>query len=179
MVERPATQLWIGRMLFVGLCLSVIFFQLLPLNNVPTVIPSPDLLLVFTLVWVARRPDYAPVAFIGLIFFLTDLFFQRPPGLWAALVVVLTEVVRRRAAQFRKTSVVYEWMVVSFGILVATVTYRFALILTIIPPPPLGLSLLQMIMSILAYPLVVLIARYAFGVSRPAQGAVDSLGHRL
>lgn len=179
MVEMPATQVWIGRGIYVGLCFLIIFFQLLPLDSRPQVFPWPDLLLVVTLVWVARRPDYAPMLAIALIFFLTDMLFQRPPGLSAALVLILTEVIRKRSAQFRKSSVILEWMAVAGGMIALTLAYRLILIVSMTPAPPLGLSLLQLIMSVLAYPLVVIVAHFAFRVSRPAQGAVDSLGHRL
>ncbi|MEP4639809.1 MAG: hypothetical protein ABJZ83_15675, partial [Yoonia sp.] len=57
--------------------------------------------------------------------------------------------------------------------------YRVSLTIVMTPQPPLGLTLIQMVMTIAIYPLVVVIAHFIFGVSRPAPGQTDSLGHRL
>jgi rod shape-determining protein MreD len=48
-----------------------------------------------------------------------------------------------------------------------------------LPPVPLGLTLLQMVLTILAYPLAVAAAWGVFGISRPAPGEVNALGQRL
>jgi rod shape-determining protein MreD len=45
--------------------------------------------------------------------------------------------------------------------------------------PTLGLTLLQLIATILAYPLVVAVTVFAFGLRRAAPGEVDDRGHRL
>jgi len=85
MAEPASRQVWIGRGIFAGLAFVIIFLQLLPLDQRPTLFSPPDFLLAFTLVWVARRPDFVPFLLIGCVFFLADLLFQRPPGLFAAL----------------------------------------------------------------------------------------------
>ncbi len=179
MADSPGAQVWIGRGVFSLLCLLIIFFQLMPLDGRPEILPWPDVLLLMTLAWVARRPDYAPLIVIAVVFLLTDLLFQRPPGLWAALVLILSEFIRSRAALFRKNSVMLEWLTVAGGIIAITLCYRVALLVALTPPPPLGLSLLQLIITIIFYPIILIIAHYVFRVSRPAQGAVDSFGHRL
>lgn len=179
MADAPSTKIWIGRLVFFGLCCLIIFFQLLPLNTRPQSLPWPDFLLALTLVWVARRPDYAPFYLIGLIFLLADLFFQRPPGLWAALVLILTEFLRNRAGRIRNMPLMLEWGTVAFGILAITLAHRAIVMVTLLPNLPLGMTLIQMVLTIFAYPFVALIAHFAFGVSRPTPGAVDSLGHRI
>ena len=179
MADAPNMQVWTGRAIFLGLCLFLIFVQLLPLDARPETVPWPDLLLLATLVWVARRPDYVPVLVIGVVFFLTDLLFQRPPGLWTALVLLATEAIRARALRLRSAPLVIEWGTIAGAILIITFAYRMVLLIALSPTPPLGLTLLQMIMTLLAYPVVALFAHYMFRVSRPAPGAVDSLGHRL
>lgn len=179
MAETRTMQIWTGRAAFVGVCVTLIFFQLLPLDARPQSLPWPDLLLLVTLIWVARRPDYAPIVVIGLVFFLCDLFFQRPPGLWTALVLILTEAIRARATRLRAAPLLVEWTTIAMGILLLTITYRVVLLIAMTPVPPLGLNLLQMIITIISYPVLAAVAHYLFNVRRPAPGAVDSLGHKL
>lgn len=179
MAETPTVQIWTGRLIFVVLAALIIFLQLLPLDTRPEIWPLPDFLLLIALGWSARRPDFAPVTFIAAIFLLADLLFQRPPGLWAGLVVILTEVFRRRARQLRNTPILLEWGSVAVGIVAINLAYRFALALTATPQAPLTLTILQIAMTILCYPVILGIAHLVFGVSRPAPGQTDSFGHRL
>ncbi len=179
MAETPNMQIWIGRAVYVGICILLIFLQLMPLDARPEIIPWPDLLLLVTLVWVARRPDYTPVIAIAALFFLTDLLLQRPPGLWTALVIILTESLRKRANQLRNAPAALEWGSIALGIVAITLAYRAILFVAFTPAPPLGLTLIQMVITILSYPVVAILAHYLFGVSRPTPGAIDSLGHRL
>jgi rod shape-determining protein MreD len=47
------------------------------------------------------------------------------------------------------------------------------------PQAPLGLTLIQLILTIGLYPVMAGVAQVALGLRRPAQGEVDALGHRL
>ncbi len=179
MAERPTAQIMINRAVFAGLALLLVFMQLLPLETVPGSWAAPDFLLACTLVWVSRRPDYLPVLVIALIFFLTDLLYQRPPGLWTALVLILTEVLRTRARSIRDIPLALEWGVVAIGILMITLINRLALAIVMTQQAPLGLTLIQMVMTIAVYPVVLIVAHYAFGVTRPAPGQTNNFGHRL
>ena len=179
MAEVNTSRIWLHQFVFAMLGCFIMFLQLLPMDMRPEAWPAPDLLLAVTLVWVARRPEYAPVTTIAVVFLLTDLFFQRPPGLWAGMVVILTEFVRARSGSVRNMPLMLEWGMAALGVVALTILYRIALTLVMIPQPPLGLSLIQMVMTILAYPLVVFVAHVLFGVTRPAPGAVDRLGHRI
>lgn len=179
MAETPTMQVWTGRLIFIAVIGLIMFIQLLPLDTRPDVWPVPDLMLIVALAWSARRPDYAPVTIVALLFLLADLLFQRPPGLWAGLVVILTEVLRRRARQIRNSPLALEWGSVAVGIVAITLIYRIALAIVMTPQPALGLTLVQMVMTIVLYPVVLVIAHFVFGVSRPAPGQTDSYGHRL
>lgn len=179
MAETPTMQVLTGRTLFVCLFGAVLFAQLLPLDARPETWPMPDFLLLLAAVWCARRPDYAPITFIAILFMIADLLLQRPPGLWAGLVVVFTEVLRRRSRQLRNSPFLLEWGSVVAGVVIISLIYRFALAVVLMPQPPLALTFIQMVMTILAYPIVVLVAHAIFGVSRPAPGETDSFGHRL
>lgn len=179
MAERPTAQIMVSRTVFVALACVIIFLQLLPLDTVPGSWAAPDLLLACTLAWVSRRPDYLPVYVVAVVFLLTDLLFQRPPGLWTALVIILTEVLRTRAHRMRSVPLALEWGAVAMGIIGITVANRVILAIVMTPQAPLGLTLIQMIMTILVYPVVLIIAHFAFGVTRPAPGQTNNFGHRL
>lgn len=179
MAETPNAQVWIGRVVFATIMVLIIFIQLLPLDTRPDVWAAPDLMLVVALAWTARRPDFAPVVMVAALFLLADLLFQRPPGLWTGLMIILTEIFRTRARRIRNVPMMLEWGSVAAGVVAVTLIYRVSLTIVMTPQPPLGLTLIQMVMTIAMYPLVVAIAHYIFGVSRPAPGQTDSLGHRL
>jgi rod shape-determining protein MreD len=179
MAEVVPSRIFVGRLVFFGLAMTIVFVQLLPLDTLPTRWPAPDLLLAVTLAWVARRPDHAPVIIIAAVFFLCDLMFQRPPGLMAGLVVILTEWLRKRALGLRAMPIGVEWASVAAGLIAVILCYRLVLAMLLLPQDPLGLQLTQTGMTILSYPLVVLVAHFIFGVTRPAPGQVDSLGHRI
>lgn len=179
MADTPTVQILIGRLWFVLLCCGVMFVYLLPLDTRPDTWPVPDFMLLIAVIWTARRPDYAPVTTIAAVFLLADLLFHRPPGLWTALVVILTEVLRRRSRQIRNMTLMLEWAFVAVGMVGVTLGYRFALAIVMMPQAPLSLTMIQMAMTVIIYPAIVGLAQVLFGVSRPAPGQTDSLGHRL
>lgn len=179
MADAPATQVWIGRLVFIIFAMILIFGQLLPLDTRPDVWAAPNWLLAITLAWVARRPDYVPVFVVAVIFLLADLLFQRPPGLWTALVVILTEMLRARTTRMRDLPLLLEWGTVAVGIVAITLINRAVLMVVMSPQQPLALTLIEMVMTIVFFPLVIVIAQFVFGVARPALGQVDSRGHRL
>ncbi len=179
MAEHPTAHIILSRAIFIALALVIVFIQLLPLNTVPGNWAAPDLLLACTLAWVSRRPSFLPVYIVAALFLLTDLLLQRPPGLWTALVIVLTEMLRARAQRMRSVPLALEWGAVAMGIVGITVANRIILAIVMTPQAPLGLTLIQMIMTILIYPVVLVVAHYAFGVTRPAPGQTNNYGHRL
>ena len=118
--------------------------------------------------WTARRPDALPVLLVGGVFLLADLLFQRPPGLFTALVVVLTEWLRARAPRLRKAPFLVEWTVVTGGIVAVAGANRAVLALLMTPQPRWGLTLIQVLLTVAAYPIVVGVAHVALGLRRPA-----------
>ncbi|KQI68149.1 hypothetical protein AN189_12140 [Loktanella sp. 3ANDIMAR09] len=179
MAETPTSRIWAGRFKYVGLVAVIFFVQLMPLNAIPVRFTGPDLLLLVTLAYAARRPDYLPFGLIMVVFLLADLLFQRPPGLWAALVCILSEMLRAQSRGLRNVPLLLEWGTVSLGIVAITLGYRLILAITVVPQAPLALTLIQMVMTIVAYPVVVLVAQLIFGITRPAPGQTDSFGHKL
>jgi rod shape-determining protein MreD len=207
MDENVARRRWLGRLTFVLLGLFIIFTHLIPLETVPPSLGgtsldpivqpratagtetdvlfdpvrwiAPDLLILLALAWVTRRPSFAPALAIGVVFLLADMLLQRPPGLWAALVLILSEILRGRSRSMRTLPFWLEWATVAIGIVIITAIYRFTLSMVLVTQAPLGLTLVQLMLTIVVYPAVVFVSYALFGVSRPAPGEVDALGHRL
>lgn len=179
MAEAVGSRRWVGRLTYGLIALGLIFIQLLPLNTLPPGWAPPDLLLAVTMVWVARRPDLVPVMSIAVVFLLTDLLFQRPPGLMTALALIATEMLRARAAGLRNAPFALEWATVSVMIAGITMGNRLVLSVTMTPQAPLGLTMVQLLMTCLSYPLIVGLAHLIFGVTRPAPGEVNALGKRI
>ncbi|ROU02415.1 rod shape-determining protein MreD [Histidinibacterium lentulum] len=180
MAERsPAAEILIGRAVFVAAVALTVFVSLLPLGSQPRGWAPPDLILAFTLAWVARRPDFVPVALIAAVFLMLDLLYQRPPGLWAGIVVVVTEILRRRSGDLRAVPFSVEWATAALAIVAICLGYRAMLAVAFVPAPPLSLSMIEMVLTVLVYPVAAFVSWIVFGVRRPAPGEVDSLGHRL
>jgi len=197
----------IGRITFVGLGLFIIFVRMIPLDTIPVSLGgssldpitqpratagtetevlfdpvrwvAPDLLILFAMAWVTRRPSFVPALAIAGIFLLADMLFQRPPGLWTALVLILSEILRSRARAMRTLPFWLEWATVAMGVVTITAIYHFTLSMVLVPLPPLGLTLWHLVLTILLYPAVVFVSYIVFGVNRPAPGEVDALGHRI
>ena len=170
---------WSGRVTYLVLAFVLIVAPLLPLNTVPRGYATPDILLAVTAAWAARRPDTLPASVVVAVFLLADFLFQRPPGLYTALVLLLTEGLRRRAGRLRKGSFLGEWLAVGTGIAAVGLVNRVVLAVLLTPQAPLGLTLTQLILTIALYPVIAGVAHLALGLRRPAQGEVDALGHRL
>jgi len=179
MADAVGSRRWVGRVTYGLIAFGLIFVQLLPLNTMPPGWAPPDLLLVVTMVWVARRPDLVPVLLIAVVFLLTDLLFQRPPGLMTALVLIATEMLRARAAGLRNAPFALEWATVSVMIAGLTLGNRLILAAAMTPQAPLGLTMVQLLMTCLSYPLIAGLAQLIFGIARPAPGEVNTLGQRI
>jgi rod shape-determining protein MreD len=179
MAEIIATRRLLWRTVFVAIALLVVFVRLLPLGDGVGGVPGPDLLVAITLAWAARRPDYVPVALVALVMLLADFLFMRPPGLWAAITVLGVEFLRNRESAFRDLPFLVEWGLVAALLLAMTLANAFVLLVLMVDQPTLGLTLMKLIATILAYPLVVAVTVFALGLRRAAPGEVDDMGHRL
>jgi rod shape-determining protein MreD len=170
-------QLW--RLTFVALVALIAFVRLLPFSSGQGGLPGPDLMVALAAAWVLRRPDYVPVCLIALVMLAADFLFMRPPGLWAAVVVLGTEVLRQREAGWRDLPFLVEWALVSVVLAAMWIANAAVLALFLVDQPPLGLTLLQLILTMLAYPVAVAVTAFVFGLRRAAPGEVDELGRRL
>ncbi len=178
MAELRTPNRWGMRALYLMLCMGLIFLHLLPLDTLPRGWAGPDVMLALTFAWVLRRPDYVPPLLIAAVFLLADLLFQRPPGLWSALVVIASQTLRTREAGLRDLTFAMEWLNVATTLIALTLGYRLILAVLLVDQAPLGLSLMQFIATLLIYPIVAVVSQVVLRVRKIAPGDVDALGGR-
>jgi len=176
--DLSLTRLWGMRLLFALLIVTILFFHLLPLDTLPRPWAGPNWILAFAFAWALRRPEFVPIWALAILFLLTDMLLQRPPGLWAALAVFACESLKLRARSLRDSGFASEWFAVCAMILGIVLAYRFALMITFSPLPSLGLMLFEMIATMLAYPAAVAISYGLMGVRKAGPGDFDTLGGR-
>lgn len=198
MVEAAPRKLWSKRLLYLALCFVLIFLHLLPLDMLafrgisegagdlieprllqPVRWAGPDLMLAFTLAWLRRRPDYVPAILIAFVFLMADLLFQRPPGLMSVIVVLVCEFQRTKTMLFRTQPLLVEWFNVALVIAGITVANRMVLGMTFVDQVPLGLNLMEVIATILVYPLVVFATQVIFGVRKTTSKDIAAMGAGL
>ncbi|WP_417599668.1 rod shape-determining protein MreD [Pararhodobacter oceanensis] len=174
---RFETLAYLG--LFLLIAALSILARILPLSVASDAWPRPDILMALTMAWVLRRPVHVPALAIVLVFLAEDLFLMRPPGLWALLMLVGTEFLRRRQPVVRDMNLLLEWGLVASVMVTLFVANRLGLMIVMTPRPPLDLSLLTLVFTMAAYPLVVLVLQGLLRVRKPATGEVDERGHRI
>jgi rod shape-determining protein MreD len=172
------SHVWAMRFWFLALCTLIIFFHLIPLETAPRRWAPPDLLIAFTLAWVARRPDYVPALNVAIVMLMADLLFQRPPGLMALLVVLGCEYVKNRSGGPGETGFVVEWFNACIVIAAITLLDRLVLAMMLVDRAPLSLHLIQMLLTMAVYPFVALFSETVLGVRKLAPGNTDALGYR-
>ena len=192
MAERRLT----GRIWFMALflCLGalVLLLRMLPLQGLGDATrapgdtgltlatwPAPDIMLVLILAWVMRRPDLLPAPVIVAYVFVEDILMLRPPGLWALIMLMATEFLRRRNPALRGLTLGLEFGLVAALMLGMFLLNRMVLGIVMVPQAPLGLSLAQLVGNVALYPIVVAVLHFGLGVRKPATGEVDELGQKL
>lgn len=179
MAENSPARLWGMRATYVGLALLICFLHLLPMQVLPYRLAGPDWLTALTFAWALRRPSYVPMLSIAAILLMADLLFQRPPGLWALLVLLAAEWLKPRGRQVRENTFVAEWLTAATVLFFITVIYRLVLALLIVTPGMLSLWLMQYGMTVAAYPLVAGLSYLILGVRRSTPGEYDHTGRPL
>lgn len=178
MASTTSAGIWMMRGLFVLLALVIMFFHLLPLDTMPRKWSPPDLILAFAMAWSIRRPDFVPAVLLTLVLLLADLLFQRPPGLWALLVLVGCEFLKSRLASHRDTPFMGEWFAIAVVVIVITLLNRVILGILAVEQAHIALVMVQGLMTIAAYPLVVLISQSLFQVRRLTAAEAEAMGSR-
>jgi len=176
MAER-GTGVWWYRGFFVVIAVAIIFLQLLPLHPGPGQVPGPDILLLIALSWTVVNPSLVPVWLVAAVFLVADLLLMRPLGLWTLLAVIACEFVHSRRPALKNANFVVEWLSMAGVIAAMTVVQFVVLSLFAVPQPTFGLTVIRLIFTVLSYPLVVILAGRAIGLTKP-RGDSDSLGAR-
>lgn len=173
-LSHSTRHVWSYRALFLALCASVISIKMMPLSLDNSAVPGPDLLLALTLAWLLRQPAVVPLGAIVVVFLLADFLFQRPPGLWTLLVVITSEVLRRRRLTMTEFPFLLEWSAFAGAVVVMILAERLLLWMLLVDTAPLGLSLAHAIVTAAIYPLVVGISKFLFGLRKigPAEAEV-------
>jgi len=166
MAEGAQSRIWGYRSIYLLFGLSVIFYRLLPLETGTPGLPGPDFILCLTLVWVLRQPHVVPVGAILFLMLLSDFLLQRPPGLWTALTIAAAEYLRNRRAGIAETPFLFEWGMVAGVILAMVLSQRLILWVLLADQPSLGLSLMEGLATIVIYPVVVMVSKFALGMDK-------------
>lgn len=166
------------RAAFPALALMIMFFHLLPLETEPRFWAPPDLLILLAMAWSLRRPDFVPALSIGLVMLLADLLFQRPPGLLALLTVLGCGFLKARAAPHRESTFASEWLAVAVAVTGITTVNRLVLVLFGVQQAPLGLTVIEAVMTIAAYPLAVWASQSILGVRKLSPAEAETLVSR-
>lgn len=168
------------RVIFVLLCALFVFCRLLPLDTAAShPLGGADVMLALTFVWLLRRPDYVPIWLVTGVFLLADMLLSRAPGLWTCLVIVATEFLRGRSAQTRNMPLISEFCLIA----VVTTSMYFAQWLIqagfFLDQPSLWRQLAQVPMTLLSWPILVLISQTVLGIRRAPQRAGRITGMRV
>lgn len=178
MSNSPNTYIWLMRACFAFICIAVMFWQLMPLETLPRRWAGPDLLLVLCLLWVQRRPDYAPALLVASIMLLADFIYQRPPGLYAAIILIVSENLRRRARMSRDMSITAEWLTAAGAMAVIVLANRFFMALFVLDQGSLALTFSQLLMSVLVYPVAAAAMVVLFGLRHISPSEREGFGGR-
>ena len=201
MAERRLTPKALHIGLFLALAGAVTLYRLLPVQDYSSGVelgggivtdlvvaeglmnralwPAPDFLLCLTLAWIVRRPDLLPAPVIAAYFLFEDLLLLRPPGAWALIVLLGTEFLRRRAPLLRGSGFWLEYALI-IGLMGAMfVVYRALLAIVIVPQAPLDLSFVQLVGSVIVYPVIVALVHFVLNLRKPATGELDGMGQKL
>ncbi|OIQ32842.1 MAG: rod shape-determining protein MreD [Alphaproteobacteria bacterium MedPE-SWcel] len=179
MARMTPAGIWFMRAVFVAVALVIMFFRLLPLDTLPRQWSPPDLLLATALAWSARRADFVPALLIAAVMLMADLLLQRPPGLWALLVLLACEFTKSRLPASRETPFLGEWFAVSVIIVGITLLNRVILGILAVEQAHIALILVQVIMTIAVYPVVVFLSQSLLGVRRLSPAEIETMGARL
>lgn len=169
----PPLQIWTYRGLFLLIAATAVTIKLLPIDIEGSALPGPDLIMALTFAWLMRHPALVPLALIAAVVLLADFLLQRPPGLWTALVVLVTEAIRRRRLTMVEVPFLTEWAAFAAIMLGLLLLNRIALWLLVVDLAPPGPVLLHGFVTVLIYPAVAALSHYVLRVPKLAPGEME------
>ncbi|WP_179380144.1 hypothetical protein [Jannaschia marina] len=168
---------WRYRLIFAGLSALVIFVALLPFGAGEGAVPGPDLVVCMTAAWVLRRPDYVPVWLLVSVLLVSDFLLMRPLGLWTLVILLMSELLRRRVDHAEALPFWSEVGLVAGFVAGAYAVDHLILVLLLAETPPILGQGLHALATIVFYPPVAILSQ-VIGVRRLAPGELDTLGTR-
>lgn len=167
MAMITGASLRINQALFFSLGFLCILAAMLPLGLQADAPLMPNLVFVLSVAWAIRRPASAPWGSIFVLALLADVLLMKPIGLWAGLTLALAEFARAQRWAIREQMFLIEWAI--FAAMFAVALGLNALLLAIVmePHPPFSLILNYFLTTAIAYPVVVAIIHWIFGVRSP------------
>ena len=118
----------------------------------------PNLVYCLVCAWIVRSPQWAPAPVVAVVFFSLEVIYGLPPGLWTALMLVATELLRAGTPQLGRYTFVVEWAMVSLLFTLALLLYQLALLLTFAQAMTTGAMGRYLVATALCYPLAAGIA---------------------
>lgn len=176
MIDAQTRQRVLYQLLFTGLTLCFLFLHILPLNALPSKFPGPDMVLCFTLVWVLRRPDFLPPVLLVALLLLCDFVLQRPPGLWAMIVLLAAEFQRSRFQGEGEIPFLAEWAISAAIMTGATLLNDLTLYVVGVAHSSVAFTVVQVFMNIAFYPVAVGVSVFGAGLRRPAPSDFEARG---
>lgn len=175
MAEAGHSRKWRMRFWFCMLVLALLYLQLLPLQTLPRSWAGPDLIVLFTVAWAIRRPDYVPTLLVAAMTLLVDFILMRPPAVMAAIMVIARQLLKRQEPGLRDSTFMTEWLVAALALATIALTNRVFLAVFLVDQAPLGMTLMELAMNVIAYPMVVLVSHVAFGIRKVVPGETDAV----
>ena len=160
-------------LLFLGLSAVIIFTRMLPLHSGAQTFPPPDLILCFAFAWTVRRPDYLPVFLVAAVLLLSDMLSLAPPGIAPLLAILGLEAIRSRRGLLSDQGFAVEWASVAAVLFLMMLAERVILGVFMVPQVAFGLTVLSLLVTVVFYPVTVLISSLGFRIAWMKPGAID------
>ncbi len=176
MVDPVSVRRMVYWAIFLLIWAFSMFVWILPSNIIDGNWPAANWTLLFAFAWVLRRPNFVPVALVACLFLLDDLIFMRPPGLMASLSIIGLEFLRNRSKYSRELPFLFEWALVATVISAIMAMNLLMQALFVITLPEIRLYFFYYVITLLAYPLTVLVSAQLLGVRQLKAGAIDERG---
>ena len=161
------THILTYNLLFAVTAYLLLMFSLLPQESSSLApLPWPDLLFCFIAAWRLRRPELVSPAVIVVAVLVAELLFLQPLGLWAALVLLAAEFFRSIVDRIKFLPFTYEWVVMASAYSAMILIYQLILAMSLVPVPDTRTVLLNLLATILAYPLIVATTNLVFRIRK-------------
>jgi len=148
--------------IFFTLCIGYILFVLNPQGVSAASTFQFDFLFCFAASWILRKPYLVPTLLLVAIWFLQDILYGLPLGLWAAIAVAALEFLRQMFGVIRYRSFLAEWSLFCATYLAANLFHYFIFLLILSSRPPLNEILVLVGFTILVYPFTVIATNLVF-----------------